>query len=100
MNAYRGSAQVRDSFLARSILWTANKQTAHNELDPFLGLWNLAWAPLWSHTSKYAEDVLNRLKAFNGGTKDKIHEVLIEIARDFNSQEARWHAKGGGEGDK
>ena len=100
MKKGRGSAMVRDSFLARSILWTANKQTAHNELDPFLGLWNLAWAPLWSHTSKYAEDVLIRLKEFKGGTKDQIHKVLIQIAIDFNSQDARWHAKGGGIGDQ
>jgi len=51
-------------------------------IDPYTARENLVWAPNWSHTIKYAEDVLAALKKVKGN-KTKIVELLTTIARAF-----------------
>ena len=91
------------SFLSRSILWKANEELANaakpdtNALNPFLGLWNFAWAPNWGHSVKYAEDVLKRLKEVKNASAPRVHNVLKEIARLQIS--GHWYVGGKGEGD-
>ena len=98
----RTAAQKRDSFLARSILWKANTEMSGNELNPFLGLWNLAWAPNWGHSDNYAEDVLTRLKEVKGRKPGVVHEVLKQITREFNEdtgpKKGHWYSKGHNQG--
>ena len=87
-----------DAFLARSILWAANAEaSAAGRLNPFMGLWNFAWAPNWSHSAKYAEDVLNRLKAVKDKGPTKVHETLVKIAQ--LQIQGHWYVGGGGKGD-
>ncbi len=91
---------TNDAFLARSILWTLNATLTGadaGKLNPFIGLWNLAWAPNWSHSKKYSEDVLNRLKKVKNKAPSDARRVLQQIAEKQIA--GYWHVAGGGTGD-
>ena len=89
-----------ESFLARSVLWTANAKlngADAGKLNPYLGLWNFVWAPKWGHSHEYARDVLNRLKEVKNDGPSAVHEVLKKIALD--QIRGHWYKNGGGVGD-
>lgn len=52
------------------------------KLNPFIGIWNIAWAPYRSHTPEYGSDVFSRLLEVRGKPAE-IRRVLQGIARDF-----------------